>query len=85
MELCFEQGFSNIDNLDLLEIDGGTFWGVVGGVATVIGGAAAVVGGAALLLIPEPTTGTKFAGGAAVIGGLAAMAGGAASIAQNIK
>jgi hypothetical protein len=44
---------------------GNRFWGA----ATVVGGALELVGGAALLLIPEPTTVTKIAGGALAVHG----------------
>ncbi|PYG89042.1 hypothetical protein LY28_00863 [Ruminiclostridium sufflavum DSM 19573] len=60
----------------MLLIDGGTFWGKVSS-------AAAVVAGVALVLVPEPTTATKFAGGAAIVAGVAAIGGGVASFAMN--
>lgn len=73
-----------LNNNELFMIDGGTFWGVVGGAATVVGGVASVVGGAALLAVPEPTMVTKAAGYGAIVLGVSSIAGGAATIANNI-
>ncbi|WP_094551264.1 hypothetical protein [Petroclostridium xylanilyticum] len=84
MELCIGNNFIELNEYSLGQIEGGTFWGVVGGVATVIGGVASVVGGAALIAAPEPTTATKFAGAGMIVGGIAAVGGGLATIASNI-
>lgn len=84
MELCIDKNFTLLTDISLTEIDGGTFWGVVGGVATVIAGGATVVAGVVLLAIPEPTTLTKYAGYGAIVTGCAAVTGGLATIANNL-
>jgi hypothetical protein len=76
---CFEP----LTGDELLAIDGGTVWGVVAGVFGVIAGVATIVGGVALLMIPEPTTLTKFAGGAAIGTGVAAVLASVAGIVMN--
>lgn len=68
---------------DLYDIDGGTFWGKVGGAASVVAGAASCVGGAVLLGVPEPTLVTKAAGWGAISVGATAVIGGLATIASN--
>lgn len=84
MELCINNMFTELNEYSLYQIDGGTFWGVVSGVAEVIAGVAEVVGGVALLLVPEPTMTTKIAGVSAIIVGGATIGGGIATIASNI-
>lgn len=83
MEFCYSNNFVELDEFILCEIDGGTFWGKVGAVASVVGGVAAIAGGVGLLLVPEPTTLTKYGGVAAITGGVAAIGGGIASFAMN--
>ena len=73
-----------LEELELVNIDAGTFWGAVGGAFTVVGGVAGVVGGAALLMTPEPTGLTKIGGGAAIGVGVSAVIGGVATIANNV-
>lgn len=82
MELYINNDFELLNSLSLSEINGGTFWGVVGGVATVIGGVATVVGGVVMLGLPDPTLVTKYGGYAAIVTGGAAVIGG---IDQTIK
>lgn len=77
MEIGINNSFCRLTDYELYAIDGGTFWGVVGGVAT-------IVGGIALCGVPEPTTLTKFAGGACIGGGIAAIGAGIATIANNV-
>lgn len=84
MDLYIDNSFIQLNDFCLMGVDGGTFWGVVGGVGTVICGAGAVVGGAGLLAVPDPTTLTKWGGYAAVTSGIGTMAGGCASIGMNI-
>lgn len=47
MEMVLTNNFAEMDVKELNIVDGGTGWGVVGGVLTVIGGVAQVVGGVA--------------------------------------
>lgn len=84
MEMIINSSFNELDEFNLIEIDGGTFWGAVGGVFMCIGGAASVVGGVALCLVPEPTTATKWAGGAMIAGGAAGFLAGCATVASNV-
>lgn len=84
MEMVLTNNFAEMDVKELNIVDGGTGWGVVGGVLTVIGGVAQVVGGGALLGIPEPTFTTKVAGGALIVTGIGTTLGGVAQIASNI-
>lgn len=84
MELYINNSFLEINELSLEEINAGTFWGAVGGVATTISGVAATVGGVALLGTPEPTGLTKVAGYSAVSAGITTTIGGIATIANNI-
>jgi|LSQX01.1.fsa_nt_gb hypothetical protein len=83
MELCCEYNFTELGENSLCLIEGGTFWGVVSGVAEVIAGAAAVVGGAALFVVPEPTTLTKIAGVGSIAVGVAGIGSGIATISNN--
>ncbi|MCR4943909.1 MAG: hypothetical protein K5986_05550 [Clostridium sp.] len=77
MELYINNSFLEINELSLEEINAGTFWGAVGGVA-------ATVGGVALLGTPESTGLTKVAGYSAVSAGITTTIGGIATIANNI-
>jgi hypothetical protein len=83
MELCINDNFYLLDENQLINIEGGSFWGFVSGVASCIAGAAIVIGSAALLLAPEPTSTTKFAGGAGIFIGVATFLGGCATIGNN--
>lgn len=76
--------FEELDLNNILEIEGGTFWGVVNGAFGVVAGAAGCVGGALLLATPEPTGLTKVGGYAAVAAGASGVIGGIATIANNI-
>lgn len=84
MKIGINNSFCRLTDYELYAIDGGTFWGVVGGVATIVGGISSIVGGIALCGVPEPTTLTKFAGGACIGGGIAAIGAGIATIANNV-
>ncbi|MDQ2085161.1 hypothetical protein RBH29_01760 [Herbivorax sp. ANBcel31] len=84
MELSISNNFIELKEDTLTQINAGSVWGVVGGVATVVAGAATVVGGVAMLCIPEPTTATKFAGAGMIATGAAFVGGGVAQIGMNI-
>ncbi len=80
MELCINSSFIELNDYALVDIDGGSIWGVISGVATVVAGVAVVIGGAALLGVPEPTGVTKFAGVTTIIAGVGTILGGAVTI-----
>jgi len=84
MDCALNSNFFEMNAVELELLDGGTFWGVVGGALTVVAGAAEVVGGVALLTVPEPTGVTKFAGGAAIVTGASTVIGGIVQIGSNI-
>ena len=85
MQYCLCEGFNELNKDFLMDIDGGTFWGMVSGVASVVAGAAEVAGGVVLICVPDPTTATKFGGAGAIATGVATISGGAVTIAQNRK
>ncbi len=84
MGCVLNSNFCEMNTAEIELLDGGTFWGVVGGGLTVTAGAAEVVGGVALLGAPEPTGITKYAGGAAIVTEAATVTGGIVQIAANI-
>ncbi len=83
MDCVLNRNFYEMNVVELEMIEGGSFWGVVGGGLTVIAGAAEVVGGVALCLVPEPTMATKVGGGAAIVTGASTVIGGIVQIASN--
>lgn len=83
MEMCVNSNFMELDDCLLLDIDGGTVWGVLGGIATVVAGVATIVGGAALCCVPEPTTATKFGGVSCIIAGAGLVLAGSAQVGSS--
>lgn len=80
MTYTINEKFEVMNDFDLQYVDGGTFWGVVGGAAQIVGGIGAAVVCAGLALTPEPTGITKYGAyssgalaGALVIGGIATI------------
>ena len=69
MDCVLNRNFYEMNVAELEMIEGGSFWGVVGGVA--------------LLVAPDPTTVTKFAGGSAIALGVGSVIGGVVQIASN--
>jgi hypothetical protein len=84
MELSISNNFIELNEDTLTQINAGSVWGVVSGVATVVGGVATVVGGVAMLCIPEPTMVTKCVGVSGIVSGVALIGAGAANIGMNI-
>lgn len=85
MELSISHGFVELNELTLFDVNAGSVWGVIGGIATVVAGVAGVVGGVALIGAPDPTMATKYAGGASIGIGVGAIAAGVSQIASNLK
>jgi hypothetical protein len=74
--------FAELDDGQLMCIDGGGFWKTLGAVCAIVGGAAAIVGGVCALAVPEPTMLTKVGGIAAIVGGVAAIGAGIAALCE---
>ncbi|WP_310601579.1 hypothetical protein [Anaerosporobacter sp.] len=80
MELSVNNQFMNLSLDELILIDGGTFWGVVSGVAGVVCGVAEVIGGVIVC-----ATASKIGGGVAIVKGVATVGGGISVIVSNVK
>jgi len=79
-DLCFRELTTN----ELESINGGTFFGFLGGVFDCIAGIAAGVGGVITALIPSLDGATQYAGVSAVIGGAVCFCKGVDEIISNL-
>ena len=52
--------FIDLTYEEMIDLDGGSFWGAVGGILDCIAGLAIGAGGVLLCLVPEPTMTTKY-------------------------
>jgi len=74
-----------LDSDQLESIDGGVRWfSVVQGAGEMIGGIIAIVGGALAMDVPEPTGGSKLAGGLMIAGGFISMSHGYLEICDEL-
>jgi hypothetical protein len=83
-------GFKELDNEELFAVDGGgnILFGiaqVVGGMACSVVGGVAVVAGYAMIIVPEPTTITKFVGYGVASAGAVSVGTGGALIVKGIN
>ena len=80
MENIKHKGFYELNETEMMEIDGGSWWRRVKSAATFVAAVTLiVVDTTGIFAAPaEPTTITKFDGGGAIVGGVASIGGGLA-------
>ncbi len=86
MENITTKGFCELNETEMMEIDGGSWQRRVKSAATFVSAVTLiVVDTTGIFAAPaEPTTITKFDGGAAIVGGVASIGGGLAQITNNV-
>ena len=78
-------GSSNLTYEEMIDLDGGSFWGAVGGILDCIAGLATGAGGVLLCLVPEPTMTTKYGGIRAIAYGGTTFVKGVSEFIENIQ
>lgn len=76
-------GFQEINETELIFVDGGTIWGVISGVGECISGVGGGMSGVALILNPTAPGFSQFAGAVEIGSGIYAFREGVHTIAKN--